>query len=154
MVALPDGTYFIANGALQGVAGFGLAENPNLSALLYDPSQPIGSRISILNTTIVARMYHSEATLLPDGRILLSGSDPETKNTDETVKYPQEYRVEVCNSIHSPSRPFKCCPMLGLYTPVSQSRIHPTHIYDHYDRLDVRAAVYHFQCSIIPGDDR
>ena len=62
-IALPDGTFLIVNGAQQGVAGFGLASDPNLSALLYDPSQPVGSRISILNTTIVARLYHSEATV-------------------------------------------------------------------------------------------
>ena len=62
-VALPDGTFLIVNGAQQGVAGFGLATNPNFQALLYDPSQPVGSRISILGTTIVARLYHSEATV-------------------------------------------------------------------------------------------
>jgi hypothetical protein len=60
MVALPDGTFLIVNGAVQGVAGFGLANDPNLSALLYDPSKPFNQRISILNTTIVARLYHSE----------------------------------------------------------------------------------------------
>jgi hypothetical protein len=60
MVPLPDGTYMIMNGAHQGLAGFGLATNPNLGALLYDPAQPVNQRISILNTTIVARLYHSE----------------------------------------------------------------------------------------------
>jgi len=95
MVALPDGTYMIMNGAKQGVAGFGLANTPNLNALLYDPSQPIGSRISILNNTIVARMYHSEATLLPDGRVLVSGSDPQTNFPNGTVEYPEEFRIEV-----------------------------------------------------------
>ncbi|RDB22030.1 hypothetical protein Hypma_011026 [Hypsizygus marmoreus] len=95
MQNLPDGTYFIANGAHQGVAGFGLAENPNLDALLYDPSRPLGQRISILNTTIVARLYHSELTLLPDGRIMISGSDPQHYNPDGTEKYPEEFRVEV-----------------------------------------------------------
>ncbi|KAI0667510.1 hypothetical protein C8Q78DRAFT_1105323 [Trametes maxima] len=89
MVTLPDGTFLIVNGAQQGVAGFGLATDPNLQALLYDPSQPVGSRISILNTTIVARLYHSESTLLPDGRVLISGSDPETPG------FPEETRVEV-----------------------------------------------------------
>ncbi|KAL7277999.1 hypothetical protein ACG7TL_007952 [Trametes sanguinea] len=87
--SLPDGTFLIVNGAQQGVAGFGLASDPNLQALLYDPSQPVGSRISILNTTIVARLYHSESTLLPDGRVLISGSDPETPGL------PEETRVEV-----------------------------------------------------------
>ena len=71
MVALPDGTFLIVNGARQGYAGFGLASDPNLGALLYDPVLPVGRRMSILNDTIVARLYHSEATLLPDGRVLV-----------------------------------------------------------------------------------
>ena len=89
MVALPDGTFMIVNGAQEGVAGFGLAGEPNLSALLYDPTKPVGSRISILNNTTIARMYHSEATLLPDGRVLISGSDPQTPGL------PEELRLEV-----------------------------------------------------------
>lgn len=95
MVALPDGTYMIMNGAHQGVAGFGLANDPNFNAVLYDLALPVGQRMSILNSTIVARMYHSEAILLPDGRILVSGSDPQTNNPDGTVKYPEEFRIEV-----------------------------------------------------------
>ncbi|KAI0033597.1 hypothetical protein K488DRAFT_84794 [Vararia minispora EC-137] len=95
MSALPDGTFLIVNGAQQGVAGFGLADDPNLSALLYDPSQPVHQRISILNTTTIARLYHSEATLLPDGRVLITGSDPQTNNPDGTPKFPEELRVEV-----------------------------------------------------------
>jgi hypothetical protein len=91
MCALPDGTYLILNGALHGVAGFGLAEDPNLNAVLYDPSMPVNHRFSIMATTIVARLYHSEAMLLPDGRVLVSGSDP------QDGKHPQEYRVEVFN---------------------------------------------------------
>ncbi|KAF8452229.1 hypothetical protein L210DRAFT_3499268 [Boletus edulis BED1] len=89
MVTLPDGTYMIVNGAHQGFAGFGLASDPNLNALLYDPSKPVGQRFSILNNTTVARLYHSEATLLPDGRVLVSGSDPESPG------YPEEFRIEV-----------------------------------------------------------
>ncbi|KAF9484627.1 copper radical oxidase [Pholiota conissans] len=95
IVSLPDGTFMILNGAHDGVAGFGLANNPQLQALLYDPTQPLGSRISLLNTTIVARMYHSEAVLLPDARVLVSGSDPQTDNPDGSVKYPEEFRIEV-----------------------------------------------------------
>jgi hypothetical protein len=88
MVNLPDGTYMILNGAQEGTAGFGLANDPNLVALLYDPTQPIGQRISILNQTIVARMYHSEAVLLQDGHVLISGSDP------QDPLYPEEFRIE------------------------------------------------------------
>ncbi|KAG7087311.1 hypothetical protein E1B28_013288 [Marasmius oreades] len=89
MVALPDGTFMIVNGAKKGVAGFGLAEDPNLTALLYDPALPVGRRISILNETIVPRMYHSEAILLPDARVLISGSDPQTPG------FAEETRIEV-----------------------------------------------------------
>ncbi|KAL8724532.1 MAG: hypothetical protein Q9181_006783, partial [Wetmoreana brouardii] len=89
MTALPDGTYMILNGAKQGVAGFGLATNPNLNAVLYDPSKPVNQRMSIMANTTIARMYHSEAILMQDGRVLVSGSDP------QDGKNPQEYRVEV-----------------------------------------------------------
>lgn len=86
---LPDGTYLILNGAHRGVAGFGLAEDPNLNALLYDPGLPVGARITVMANTTVARLYHSEAATLLDGRVLVSGSDPE-----DNVN-PEEYRVEV-----------------------------------------------------------
>jgi hypothetical protein len=89
IAGLPDGTYLILNGAKQGIAGFGLATQPNLGAVLYNPSQPVGSRMSIMANTTIARLYHSEATLLQDGRVLVSGSDPEDNAN------PEEYRVEV-----------------------------------------------------------
>lgn len=71
MAGLPDGTYFMGGGAEAGVAGFGLANTPNLGALLYDPSQPLNQRFSILGTTIVARLYHSEAILLHVSAIVM-----------------------------------------------------------------------------------
>ena len=43
-----------------------------MEALLYNPALPINQRISKLSSTIVARMYHSEAILLNDGRVLVS----------------------------------------------------------------------------------
>ncbi|KAG7293052.1 hypothetical protein NEMBOFW57_003098 [Staphylotrichum longicolle] len=89
MAPLPDGTYLIANGAQHGVAGFGLGSNPNLNALLYDPEKPLGKRITVAANTTIARMYHSEAITLLDGRVLISGSNP------EDGKNPEEYRVEV-----------------------------------------------------------
>jgi hypothetical protein len=92
----------ILNGAHQGVAGFGLASFPNMNAVLYDPRKPVNTRFTVMANTTVARMYHSEAILLDDGRILVSGSDPQD---DE---YPQEYRVEVFVPPYlmgSPTRP-------------------------------------------------
>ncbi|OXV07564.1 hypothetical protein Egran_04670, partial [Elaphomyces granulatus] len=89
MAPLPDGTFLILNGAHQGVAGFALATDPNLNVVLYDPSKPVNRRMSVMANTTIARMYHSEALLMADGRVLVTGSDPEDPN------YPQEYRVEV-----------------------------------------------------------
>jgi hypothetical protein len=89
MTALPDGTYLILNGAKQGVAGFGLAEDANHNAILYDPTKPVNARMSMMANSTIDRFYHSEAILLSDGRVLVSGSDPET---DGLI---QETRVEV-----------------------------------------------------------
>lgn len=46
------------------------------------------------NTT-VARMYHSEAIVLLDGRVLISGSDPTGNPQPGPDMYPNEHRVEV-----------------------------------------------------------
>jgi Domain of unknown function (DUF1929) len=89
MTALPDGTYLILNGGQQGRAGFGLTINPNHNAVLYDPRKPVNERMSVMANTTVDRLYHSEAILLQDGRVLVSGSDP------QDVRFQQEYRVEV-----------------------------------------------------------
>ena len=85
----------ILNGAHQGMAGFKQSRDPNYNAVLYDPTESVGQRFSILNNTIVARLYHSEATLLPDGRVLVSGSDPETYYPNGSYVYPEEFRIEV-----------------------------------------------------------
>lgn len=90
IVALPDGTYLILNGARQGRAGFGLASDPNLSSVLYDPTKAIGSRFTVMANTTIMRLYHSEAVLLDDARVLVSGSDPQ-----DTRGPPQEFRTEI-----------------------------------------------------------
>lgn len=89
ITALPDGTYLINNGAELGRAGFGLATVPNTGAVLYDATKPLYSRFSVMANTTVYRLYHSESVLMLDGRVIVSGSDP------EDVRFPQEYRVEV-----------------------------------------------------------
>jgi len=88
MAGLPDGTFFIGNGASFGAGGFANADTPNLTPVLYDPSLPLHQRFTVLGKTIVARMYHSEATLLPDASVLISGSNP------EDPRFPEEYRIE------------------------------------------------------------
>lgn len=99
MAGLPDGTYIVMNGGEHGAAGFGLGGDPNYNAVLYDPTKPVNSRMSVMANTTVARMYHSEAIVLLDGRVLVSGSDPTGQLADvppfDTVDFPEEFRVEV-----------------------------------------------------------
>ncbi|RWR86159.1 Glyoxal oxidase [Cinnamomum micranthum f. kanehirae] len=76
MVLLPTGDLLIVNGAQAGTQGFEQASDPVLYPLLYRPAEPAGLRFMTLSPTAVPRMYHSTANLLPDGRILIAGSNP------------------------------------------------------------------------------
>lgn len=62
---------------------------------MYDPNAPKGKRWSQDNmpTSKVPRMYHSSATLLPDGSVFISGSNPNA-DVNMNAKYPTEYRTE------------------------------------------------------------
>ncbi|KAH7342144.1 glyoxal oxidase N-terminus-domain-containing protein, partial [Rhizoctonia solani] len=111
---LPDGKILIINGAKTGTAGYGNvpdqaslfahdlvgqsnADNPAFTPVLYDPAAPAGGRFSSagMPTSNIARLYHSVSTLLPDGRVMIAGSNP---NADvSTVKYKTEYQVEYLN---------------------------------------------------------
>jgi len=92
-IHLPTGQLVIANGASKGTAGYtnatyntlpdgtateGLAQDPTYQPLLYDPSKPRGSRLTSegLGSSNIARLYHSTAILIPDGSVLIGGSNP------------------------------------------------------------------------------
>ncbi|KAJ8517396.1 hypothetical protein ONZ45_g5405 [Pleurotus djamor] len=104
LVQLPDGRVLLVNGARTGVAGYGNvgdqigasnADHPTLTAVVYDPSAAPGSRFSSsgIPASTIARMYHSTSSLLPDGSILLAGSNP-NDNVNTAVPFPTEYRME------------------------------------------------------------
>lgn len=51
--------------------------------------------MSVMANTTVARLYHSEAIVLLDGRVMVSGSDPSGDYNNPPGVFPEEYRVEV-----------------------------------------------------------
>ncbi|KAI0046059.1 copper radical oxidase [Auriscalpium vulgare] len=104
LILLPTGQVVCLNGAGTGVAGYGndswavgwsYADHPLLFPVMFNGSAPPGSQWSREGFTpsTVERMYHSTATLLPDGSILVTGSNP-NPDYNVNVPYVTEYRVE------------------------------------------------------------
>lgn len=94
---LPDGTVLWLNGGNRGAQGFELMANPTLEALLYDPSKPKGQRWTTLARSNIPRLYHSVAVLMPDGTVMVTGSNPVEMpklQPDQKDPYVTEYRVE------------------------------------------------------------
>jgi len=93
MIHLPDGRVVITNGAQTGFSG--TADHPALTPVVYDPAAPVGHRFNSqgIPASTIPRMYHSSATLTPNGSILLAGSNP---NPDVTIgtEFQTEYRLE------------------------------------------------------------
>ena len=75
------------------MGGHSYADKPIRKPLLYDPEAPLGSRWTDkgLNESPIERMYHSAATLLPDGSVFVSGSNP---NPDTVLPGPGLYATE------------------------------------------------------------
>ncbi|KAG2008467.1 copper radical oxidase [Coprinopsis cinerea AmutBmut pab1-1] len=125
-IILPNGKLLVLNGALNGTAGYAqrtrtiqslgempwgesLAAGPVLTPAIYDPDAPRGKRWSKegLDASEIPRMYHSSAILLPDGSVLVAGSNPNV-DVNLTTIYPTEYRAEV------------------FYPPYFKARVRPT----------------------------
>lgn len=90
------------NGAQKGVAGYtnvkdpideSNADDPAYTPVVYRPSEPPGKRfldVPGMPNSKIARMYHSVATLLPSGEVLIAGSNPhaDVMQKPEDRKYP------------------------------------------------------------------
>ncbi|KAG8771435.1 hypothetical protein FRC12_003617 [Ceratobasidium sp. 428] len=111
-ITLPDGTMLVINGAANGTAGYAqatgqtalyadmpwgmsLASAPVFKPAIYDPSKPAGSRWSEkgLSDSTIPRLYHSSAILLPDGSVLVAGSNPNV-DVNTTTIFPTTYKAE------------------------------------------------------------
>lgn len=94
-VIMADGKIMLLNGAQVGYAGFLRASNPIYTPVVYDPNAPLGQRFTEWVPSNIARMYHSVATLLPDGTIFVAGSNQNSEVRFDNVPYPTEFRVEI-----------------------------------------------------------
>ncbi|WWC91234.1 uncharacterized protein L201_006176 [Kwoniella dendrophila CBS 6074] len=107
-INLPDGRLFFVNGAHLGTAGYGndswvigqsYADQPQYQSWYFDPKAVAGSKWSKAAVSSIPRMYHSSATLLPDGSVMVSGSNPNadyvSKESNPTYTYFTQYQVEI-----------------------------------------------------------
>lgn len=107
-IILPDRRMFLVNGASYGSEGYGwqnwtqgqsYARNPVNIPSYYNHSAPAGQRWdNNLPASTINRMYHSSATLLPDGSVFIAGSNPNadviTEANNASYPYKTEYRAE------------------------------------------------------------
>ncbi|GAA5973363.1 hypothetical protein JCM11641_003093 [Rhodosporidiobolus odoratus] len=124
-ILMPTGHVLIVNGAGAGIAGYGNvkdevgasnARTPVKQPILYDPTAAIGKRFSKnFPAAQYERLYHSSATLLPDGSVWIAGSNP--NDGVSTTTYVTRYQVEILNPPYmSLSRPsFSGLPANLLY---------------------------------------
>ncbi|GAA5979733.1 hypothetical protein JCM10908_003025 [Rhodotorula pacifica] len=99
----PDGKVLIVNGSGQGIAGYGNvkdeigasnARDPIKQPILYDADAAKGKRFSQnFPKQKFERLYHSSATLIPDGRIFITGSNP--NDGVSSVTFKTHYEVEM-----------------------------------------------------------
>ncbi|CAE6409349.1 unnamed protein product [Rhizoctonia solani] len=110
-IILPDSTLLVLNGALNGTAGYAtqtgetptygqmpfgmsLASGPVLTPAIYDPNAPPGQRWNRFGeSSAIPRLYHSTALLLPDGSVLVAGSNPNV-DVNFTTTFPTTYAAE------------------------------------------------------------
>ncbi len=86
---LPDDTVLVTGGSEQYR---GEHESNNHIARIYNPET---NSFSLAAPPEIGRDYHSEAVLLPDGRVATLGSDPLYGNKADTIPGPFEQRIEI-----------------------------------------------------------
>ncbi|XP_008218222.1 PREDICTED: WSC domain-containing protein ARB_07867 [Prunus mume] len=94
MLLLPTGDVVIINGAALGTAGWEYGRDPVTKPVIYRPSENPNRRFSVMAGSQRPRLYHSAAVLVPDGRVLVSGSNPHVYYNFTCVEYPTDLSLE------------------------------------------------------------
>ncbi|MGP4046141.1 galactose oxidase-like domain-containing protein [Streptomyces sp. 2A115] len=97
-VLLPDRTVFVSGGSLK-------QEDEPLArheAEIYDP---VSGSWSLMAAATVSRLYHSTAVLLPDGRVVAAGGNPE--GGDSVFWEPPDENEELRLEVFSPPYLFR-----------------------------------------------
>jgi hypothetical protein len=104
-VLLPDRTVFVTGGSLRQ-EDVPLAQ---LQSEIYDPAK---DQWTLTASCTVPRLYHSTALLLPDGRVVTAGSNPDA--TQNVVWDKDQVNEEMRLEVYSPPYLFKGArPIIG-----------------------------------------
>lgn len=104
-VLLPDRTVFVSGGSLQRESEI----RARLQAEIYDPAS---GEWRIAATATVSRKYHSVALLLPDGRVVAAGGNPQGGH--QVAWEPPDPNEELRLEIYSPPYLFRGArPVIG-----------------------------------------
>ena len=91
---LPTGELLIINGVQNGIAGYNMARNPELSPWLYNFET---RKFTVQSPTTIARVYHSSAVVQSDGAVLVGGANDQFQYRlpgSPGVRFPTELRLE------------------------------------------------------------
>jgi Domain of unknown function (DUF1929) len=89
LVTLPDDTTLITGGSQYYR---GLNNSDNHTARIFHPDD---DTLTLAADPEVGRDYHSEALLLPDGRVITLGSNPLFSDEKNTITAPFEQRIQI-----------------------------------------------------------
>lgn len=106
LLHLPNGQILVTNGASTGFSGWDSVQNTvgnsnadhaALVPSLYTPAAALGQRFSNagMPSSGIPRMYHSTASLTPQGNFFIGGSNPNNGSNFTTgFEFPTELRIQ------------------------------------------------------------